>query len=89
MVGFGPAIGLVGSSVTNLPGFAFGFGPTLRGGYDFMLPIRQQDRGPRAISVRVDAQPMYYSYGAQDLTGIYSASGLVTTMMVLVGYEHY
>lgn len=89
MVGFGPAIGLVGSSVTNLPGFAFGFGPTLRGGYDFMLPMRQQDRGPRAISVRVDAQPMYYSYGAQDLTGIYSASGLVTTMMVLVGYEHY
>lgn len=74
----GPSIAVVGNNVSQNSAPNLGGGGSARIGADFFLRPHSQDKGVHAISLRVDAQPMYYTNG-----------GLLTTIALMVGYESY
>src|SRR5262249_51880221 len=74
----GPSVAAVGNSLSQHSAANVGAGATARVGADIFLKARPSDRGARAISLRLDAQPMYYTNG-----------GLLTTIVASVGYELY
>lgn len=78
VLALGPSIAVIGNNLSQNSAPNFGAGGSARIGADFFLRPHSQGKGVRAASLRIDAQPMYYTNG-----------GLLTTIALMVGYESY